>query len=300
MLIRSATTLPTPHENTEPRRRFSCGSFDPITRQWWEFKTETISVEGAHHALVLRFGVSCVALAEEKQTHSCDKAVIFKLGSLWKRSSWSKNYQINYDSCIGFSRISCNIPGLLGPKKDPFSSWCHDFTVNFQHPGGSFPRFSGHWWGRRTRFWCWRFTPHGLIHRSLHSPLWSQRSALSSGCNECESYLNGTDYCQWRGWIVVVVLWKTSITSIFWFNVWCHFSPLVPKWKSFFSSFQKWHQPLLTFQRISCSKDFTSRWFLRSRSVLASLGLAYGSWVYHKSRWTLVTSKCSKSFTPTL
>eukprot|EP00435_Cladocopium_sp_Y103_P066023 s768_g28.t1 len=33
--------------------------------QWWELKTATSSIQAAHQALVLRFGVSCVAVAEE-------------------------------------------------------------------------------------------------------------------------------------------------------------------------------------------------------------------------------------------
>lgn len=33
--------------------------------QWWDFKPEISSMEAAHQALLLRFGVSCVAAAEE-------------------------------------------------------------------------------------------------------------------------------------------------------------------------------------------------------------------------------------------
>ena len=37
--------------------------------QWWELKSETSSIQAAHQALVLRFGVSCVAVAEESKVH---------------------------------------------------------------------------------------------------------------------------------------------------------------------------------------------------------------------------------------
>ena len=35
--------------------------------QWWELKNEASSIQAAHQALVLRFGVSCVAVAEESK-----------------------------------------------------------------------------------------------------------------------------------------------------------------------------------------------------------------------------------------
>lgn len=109
------------HENTEPRQKFSCGSCDPITRQWWEFKTETISVEAAHQALVLRFGVSCVALAEEQQTHGCDKAVVCKPWKPMNKIQVIKKLSDleNYIAFLGLLVISLV---YLDPKKDPSSS----------------------------------------------------------------------------------------------------------------------------------------------------------------------------------
>lgn len=73
-----------------------------------------------------------MALAEEQQTHGCDKAVVCKPWKLRKKIQVIKEFS-DLDDCIVFVGLLEIFLVCLFPKRDPSSSGCHDFIVNFQH-----------------------------------------------------------------------------------------------------------------------------------------------------------------------